>query len=100
MLRAFVCRFPVLLRPSVRELDREQNLPPQRSAEYPSGARVKGADVQKFVLLKPLLGNMPEQVIEGIPVSEEEYRAAVDVLTRRYARDDVRRDRYVAETAS
>ena len=50
------------------------------------------ADVQKFVLLKSLLGNMPKQVIEGIPVSEEGYRAAVDVLTRRYARDDVRRD--------
>ena len=50
------------------------------------------ADVQKFVLLKSLLGNVPKQVIEGIPVSEEGYRAAVDVLIRRYARDDVRRD--------
>ena len=32
LLRAFVCSFPVFLRPSVRELDRGQNLPPQRGA--------------------------------------------------------------------
>ena len=42
--------FPVSLRPSVRKLDRGggQNLPPPpsgaRSAEYPSGARVKTAE--------------------------------------------------------
>ena len=45
LLRAFVCRFFVFLRPSVRELDRgAESAPPRsgaRSAEYPSGARVK-----------------------------------------------------------
>ena len=35
------------------------------------------ADVQKFVLLKSHLGNVPKQVIEGIPASEEGYKAAL-----------------------
>ena len=51
------------------------------------------AAVQKFVLLKSHLGSAPKQAIEGIPVSEEGYHVALDVLTKRYARDDVRRDR-------
>ena len=50
------------------------------------------ADVQKFVLLKSHLGAVPKQVIEGIPATEEGYKAAVELLTRRFARDDVRRE--------
>ena len=50
------------------------------------------AAVQKFVLLKSHLGNIPKQTIEGIPVSEEGYVTAVDVLTRRFSRDDIKRE--------
>ena len=55
-------------------------------------ANKRYTDVQKFVLLKSHLGNVPKQVIEGIPASEEGYKAAVDLLTRHFARDDVRRE--------
>ena len=50
------------------------------------------AAVQKFVLLKSHLGNIPKQTIEGISVSEEGYVTAVDVLTRRFSRDDIKRE--------
>lgn len=50
------------------------------------------AEIQKFVLLKSHLGTVPKQVIEGIPASDEGYQAAVDLLTSRFARDDVRKE--------
>ena len=52
----------------------------------------KYAAVQKFVILKSHLGVNVKQAMEGIPVSAEGYNTAVDVLKRRFARDDIRRE--------
>ena len=55
-------------------------------------ANPRYADVQKFVLLKSHLGSLPRQTIEGIPLSEKGYSTAIDILTQRFDRGDVRKE--------
>ena len=50
------------------------------------------ANIQKFVLLKSHLTGAAERAIEGVPVSGDGYITAIQLLEKRFHRDDLERE--------
>ena len=55
------------------------------------------ANVQKFVILKSHLSGTAEKAIDGIPVSGDGYLTAVDILQKRFQREDVERENHMKQ---
>ena len=52
----------------------------------------KYTDVQRFVILKAHLGALAKPIIEGIPLSDDGYVTALDLLQKRFAKKDQRQE--------
>ncbi|KAF0300282.1 Importin subunit alpha-1 [Amphibalanus amphitrite] len=50
------------------------------------------SNIEKFVVLKSHLSGSAQKAIDGIPVSGDGYLAAIDILKRRFQRDDIERE--------
>ena len=50
------------------------------------------ANIEKFVVLKSHLSDAAEKAIEGIPVSGEGYITAIEILQKRFQRDDIEKE--------